>query len=74
VFSLNAYAGLGMTPAELAARYRKYAAKCLLLAQRQEDAGEKLALLDMAQSWMALAEQAEKNEALFVVYETPVPK
>jgi hypothetical protein len=60
-----------MTPAELAARYRDYAAKCLLLAQKQENATEKLALLDMAQAWIALVEQAEKNEKFFLVYETP---
>jgi hypothetical protein len=67
----SAYAGLGMTPAELAARYRDYAGKCLLVAQKQENANEKLALIDMAQAWIALAEQAERNETLFLVYETP---
>jgi hypothetical protein len=60
-----------MTPDELAARYRRYAAKCLLLAQGQEDANEKLLLLDMAQAWAALAEMAEKNESLFVIHEAP---
>lgn len=71
MLSLSAYAGLGMSPAELATRYRDYAARCLILAQRQEDAAERLALIDMAQAWIALAEQAQKNETLFVVYETP---
>jgi hypothetical protein len=74
VLRVYAYAGLGMTASELAARYREYAAKCFLIAQRQEDASEKLALFDMAQSWMALAEQAEKNDGLVVVCETPEPK
>lgn len=60
-----------MTPAELAARYRGYAGKCLLLAQQQDEAKEKLLLLDMAQAWTSLAELAEKNGSLFVVYETP---
>ena len=60
-----------MTPAELAARYRTYAAKCLTLAQAHGDASQKLALIDMAQVWSDLAEMAEKNESLFVVYETP---
>jgi hypothetical protein len=64
---------MGMTPGELAARYRDYAAKCLTIAQRQESADEKLALIGMAQAWVALAEQAEKNESLFTVYETPDP-
>ncbi len=58
-----------MMPTELAARYREYAAKCVLVAQSQENANEKLALIDMARAWIALAEQAEKNESLFVVHE-----
>lgn len=60
-----------MTPADLAARYREYAGNCVALAQGMESAKEKLVFLDMAQAWMALAEQAERNEALLLVYETP---
>ena len=60
-----------MSPAELAARYREYAAKCVAVAQNLEQAAEKLALLDMAQAWINLAILAEKNERLAVVYETP---
>jgi hypothetical protein len=71
VVSLSAYAGLGMSPEELAARYREHAAKCFMLAQRFGDTAEKLELLDMAQAWLALAEQAEKNPQFFVVYESP---
>ena len=74
MLSLNAYAGMRMTPAELAAQYREYAARCFHLAQRQETAGEKLALIDIAHAWSSLAEQAERNEALVVVYQTPEPK
>jgi hypothetical protein len=37
-----------MTPPEISARYRDYAAKCVTVAQRQEDASERLALIDMA--------------------------
>ena len=62
-----------MTPAELAARYREYAARCMIMAQRQENANEKLAMLDMAQAWADLAGLAEKNESIAVVYETPEP-
>jgi hypothetical protein len=58
-----------MTLAELAARYREYAAKCVLLAQSEQDASEKLVLIDMAQAWTSLAEWTEKNEPLFVAYE-----
>jgi len=74
VLRINAYAGMGMTPSELAARYREYAAQCMLLAENQENANEKLALIDMTQAWIALAELAEKNESLFVAHETPNSK
>jgi hypothetical protein len=69
--SLRVYAGMGMTPAELAVLYRDYAAKCLLASQTQTTTAERMALLDMAQAWIALAKQAEKNESLAVIYETP---
>ena len=60
-----------MTPAELALRYREYAAMCMFLAENQQSANEKLALIDMTRAWIALAEMAAKNESLFVVDETP---
>jgi hypothetical protein len=58
-------------PAELAARYRGYGAACLLLARGEEKADQKLVLIDMAQAWIVLAEQAEKYESLFMAYEVP---
>lgn len=73
MLSLSKYAGTGMTPAEFAARYRAFAAKCVTVAQGLQDTSEKLALIDMAQAWIALADQAERNEKLAVVYETPAP-
>lgn len=42
-------------------RYRKYAANCLAFAQNTADPSAKLALLDMAQVWIVLAEEAERN-------------
>ena len=42
-------------------RYRKYAANCLAFARSTADPGAKLALLDMAQVWIMLAEDAERN-------------
>jgi len=60
---------MGSTPAQLAAHFRGYAAQCLVVAQHQRRAGDRLALIDMAQAWAALAEQAEKNEALLAAYE-----
>jgi hypothetical protein len=62
---------MGMAPAELAALYRDYAAQCVVVARSLEGEAEKLSLLDMAQAWLALAQQAEKSGSLVVVYETP---
>jgi len=42
-------------------RYRLYAAECVRLAQDVSVLKQKLTLLDMAQHWLALAEQALKN-------------
>jgi len=60
-----------MTPSEVAALYRGYAAKCTLLAQTLDDSAGKLALIDMAQAWLSLADLAAKNEMLPIVYEAP---
>jgi hypothetical protein len=43
------------------------------VAQSSSDDKSKLALLDMAQAWLTLAEQALKNIETVLVYETPVP-
>ena len=51
--------------------YRRNAADCLRMAERTADLGARATLLDMAQSWRILAEQAERNSATDVVYETP---
>lgn len=53
--------GMGITPAQLAARYWGYAAQCLIVAQRQDDASDKIALINMAEAWVALAEQAQRE-------------
>lgn len=53
--------------------YRLRAAQCMKLAQDAADSQAKLALLDMAQAWMSLADQADKNSATTLVYETPEP-
>jgi hypothetical protein len=54
--------------------YRRHAALCLKLANETTEARGKSALIDMAQAWIRLAEQAEKNSALDIVYETPTKK
>jgi hypothetical protein len=54
--------------------YRVHAAQCILLAQKTEDADSKMALLDMAHAWLALANQNDKNSQVTLVYETPEPR
>jgi hypothetical protein len=54
-----------------AQRYRRYALECLLLANRSDAPLSNVALLDMARFWARLADQAEKNSQLDLVYETP---
>jgi hypothetical protein len=52
-------------------RYRQNAIDCLRLASETNDPGGKVVLLDMAQSWVRLADQAQKNLRTDLVYETP---
>jgi len=47
---------------ELIARYRLRAAYCVELAEKISDPEGRLALLSMAKSWLALAEQAVKKQ------------
>jgi hypothetical protein len=51
---------MGMSLGKTIACYRLYAAYCLEIAQRLSDRGGKIALLNMAQTWIALADQIEK--------------
>jgi hypothetical protein len=67
----KAYARMGMSPNDLAARYRDHAADCVKIAHSSSDPANKLSLLDMARSWLRLADQAEKNGDTVLVYETP---
>ena len=64
--------GIGMTAADLAARYRQYAVDCIKFARAASDVSGKLSLLNMAQAWAKLAEQTEKNGEGGPVYETPL--
>jgi hypothetical protein len=48
-------------PVVVGEQYRLFAAHCIGIAQETAEPNRKLALLDMAQAWIALAEQAEKN-------------
>jgi hypothetical protein len=51
--------------------YRKHAANCIQLARQTADQQAKLALIGMAQVWLNLADQADKNGRADLVYETP---
>jgi hypothetical protein len=62
-----------MAASELVAAYRLHSARCTEIAQRSQDPEIKLALLTLAQSWLALAEQAIKNSETVLVYETSGP-
>jgi hypothetical protein len=46
---------------EIVACYRQYAANCLDLAQRVMDPKSRASLIAMAQVWITLAKQTERN-------------
>jgi hypothetical protein len=50
-----------MSPAELTATFRLYAAHCIEIAQELPDAHRRATVLTMAQAWFALADQVERN-------------
>lgn len=53
-----------MTAAELAAQYRSYAMRCLLIEKHQFNINDREALVEMARAWANLADCVEKNEAV----------
>ncbi|MFY9835884.1 MAG: hypothetical protein WAK55_05345 [Xanthobacteraceae bacterium] len=63
---LSAYANRcveesGMSPGQVMACYRLNAAHCLEIARDLPDRGRKIALLNMAQVWLALADEVERK-------------
>jgi hypothetical protein len=62
--------GHGMPGRNDAREYRVRAQHCLDIANDLTGA-RKLALLEMAQAWTHLADQAERNQQTDLVYETP---
>ena len=44
--------------------YRQYALECLRLANDTNEPSTKAVLIDMAQAWIKLAEQAQRNRQL----------
>ena len=63
-----------MTMDERLERYRLNAEKCLTLAQTFNDHQSKRTLIEMANTWLKLAEQHLKNSETTLVYETPTPR
>jgi hypothetical protein len=53
--------------------YKRHAAECLRAASEVNDPKQRAALLEMAQAWARLAEQAVKNNQTDIVYEA-VPR
>jgi hypothetical protein len=69
------FGGLRMASENTAPIYRLYAAECVEIARSTQDPGNMTRLLAMAQAWLALADQADKNsEAPILVYQTPLPR
>jgi hypothetical protein len=54
--------------------YRRHAAECLRLAESVAETQYRASLAALAQSWLLLAHQAEKNLITEIVYETPEPR
>jgi hypothetical protein len=63
--------GFAMAGRNFAREYRLRAQHCLDIATHMADLRNRMILLDMAQAWMLLADQAERNRATDLVYETP---
>ena len=55
-----------------AEEYRRRALECFQAAEIVADPGTKIWLLEMAQSWLVLAQQAEKNLGADPVHEAPL--
>jgi len=54
--------------------YRQYAQECLRLANETHEPNKKAVLIDMAQAWIRLVEQAQRNRQLDRVHPTPPPR
>ena len=54
--------------------YRRNAVMCYKMARMFSDARMRAVMFEMAQAWIDLAAQAERNSSLDLVYETPPPR
>jgi hypothetical protein len=61
-----------MQGAALVERYRSYAARCVGISRNVSDPAGKLVLLEMAQSWLKLAEQVADGAEASIAYESAV--
>ena len=61
-----------MQGVEVVERYRSYAARCLAISRNVSDPTGKLLLLEMAQSWLKLAEQAAGGADVLVGHDAGV--
>jgi hypothetical protein len=51
--------------------YRDRAAECLRLANEANNHTHRASLLEMAQAWLRLSDQADRNSLADLTYETP---
>jgi hypothetical protein len=56
-----------------AEQYRRHAWECLAFAREMTSVATRALLLDMAHRWLALADQAEKNDRTELVYQLARP-
>ena len=54
-------------------KYRRHAVDCLRIAEGVPSPQSRMILIDMAQSWLLLAQQAETGVATDPVHERPPP-
>jgi hypothetical protein len=62
------------TPVSRPDYYRQYALECLRLANESNEPSTKAVLIDMAQAWIKLVEQAQRNRRLDLVHPPPSPR
>jgi hypothetical protein len=61
-----------MPSSRLVERYRSYAAKCVKISRNISDPIGKLVILEMAQSWLDLAQRAAEEAQTTAGVESPV--
>jgi hypothetical protein len=62
-----------MSGAEFVGRCRSYAAKCIKISRHVSDPAGKLVLLEMAQTWLNLAEKAAETSETAPGGQTGIP-